>query len=298
MSIIVGIVILNHNTADDVYTAIKAISENTFVSFKICVVDNSTNRDKSVSKAKLSQDVDLIELKENCGYAHDNNVGIKHLVTAYAPSYILVMNPDVTIVNRNTIDNLVSKLESSDVNICGIQPLVWTPRYGDSPRNQINIRSCMSYIDCCISSFHPLKSIFRHRYDDMIFRRQMPYNTDLEFNVPSGCFFITKTDIFKRVGFFDDRTFLYNEEVILGHKMKSLGCRYLLDVNNYVVHEQGVSTGAKTVKVSRFLTKCQKESLIVYMKNYLKCNVLQIMFVSLLIELNYVGRLVKYNIFK
>ena len=54
----------------------------------------------------------------------------------------------------------------------------------------------------------------------MVYYKERPYERLIDFEVPSGCFFIIKTDAFMKVGMFDERTFLYAEEIILGYKLK------------------------------------------------------------------------------
>lgn len=292
----VGIVVLNFNTARDVYTCLESILKHTHLSYKICIVDNSTDNSRTVDKSKLSNGIDFIRLESNRGYAHDNNIGIDYIISSYNPEYILVMNPDVTIIHDYTIDNLINKIKNTKGYICGIQPLVWTPRFGDDPSMQINIRSCMSYFECCISSFHPLQSIFKKRFAKTIYKDKMPYKNDIKFEVPSGCFFITKTKILQKVGLFDDRTFLYNEEVILGYKLKQEGYSYLLDTDVVVQHEQGVSTGALKKTVSKKLIGYHRDSLDIYVKDYLKVSMLKVYFLHFLIYLNYLGKLAKYNL--
>lgn len=298
--VIVGIVLLNYNTAVDVENAIASIKKFTHIPYRICVVDNnSCKEEQDKLRGFNSQEADFIFLDENKGYGFGNNEGVRFLKDKYAPQYLLIMNPDVSIIADNTIDDLVYKLESNkENNICGIQPLVWTPRLGIEANKQINIRSLMSYWDCCISSFHILGVIFKKRSSKLVYRLEMPYTKDIIYEVPSGCFFIVNSELFKKIGYFDSKTFLYNEEMMVGFKFDQIGYKFLLSVDHKVQHEQGVSTGERKNKVSIFVKKCQKQSLNVYMRDYLKVGLFKIMLVDMLIELNYIGKYVKYNILK
>lgn len=298
--IVIGIILLNYNTAVDVKNAIVSIKKYTHISYRICVVDNcSRNDERDKLKSFNSHVADFIFLDENKGYGNGNNEGVRYLQEKYAPKYILIMNPDVTIIEDNTIDDLIYKLECNrGKNICGIQPLVWTPRLGIEANKQINIRSLMSYWDCCISSFHVLGAMFKKRSSKLVYRSEMPYTKDMKYEVPSGCFFIVDSELFKKIDYFDSKTFLYNEEMILGYKFNKLGYKFLLSVDHIVQHEQGVSTGEGRNKVSAFVKKCQKQSLCIYVKDYLNVGLLKVIFVGLLIELNYLGKYFKYNILK
>lgn len=299
-NVLLGIVLLNYNTSNDVINAINSIVKFTHIPYRVCIVDNnSTEEEKRKLKEIETPSADVLFLSSNGGYGNGNNDGIKYLVNKYAPKYLLIMNPDVTIITDNTIDDLVLKLENSKHDrICGIQPLVWTPRLGNDANMQINIRSVMSYWDCCISSFHILGLIFKKRSARLIYKDEMPYVRDLKYEVPSGCFFIVNAELFKQVGYFDPNTFLYNEEVIIGYKFNQLGYKFLLSVDHKVQHEQGVSTGQRKNKVSSFVKKWQKHSLNIYMKDYLKVGSFKIMLADMLIDLNYLGQYVKYNILK
>lgn len=296
----VGIVLLNFMTSDDVKNALVSIEKYTHIEYVVCVVDNNSGKEECRKLELLkSKSVDIVYLERNYGYGNGNNEGIKYLQEKYAPQYLLIMNPDVSIVEDCTIDDLVKKLEENKINkICGIQPLVWTPRLGKEANRQINIRSVMNYWDCCISSFHILGALFKNRSSRLIYRDEMPYVKELIYEVPSGCFFIVDTALFKQIGYFDTNTFLYNEEVIIGYKFNQLGYKFLLSVDHIVQHEQGVSTGQGKNMVSSFVKKWQKHSLNIYMKDYLKVGSFKVMFVDMLIELNYLGKYVKYNILK
>lgn len=296
----IGIVLLNYNTSNDVCTAVASIKKYTHISYRICIVDNnSCKKERDKLKTFDFEAVDFLFLDKNGGYGSGNNEGIKYLIDKYDPQYILVMNPDVSIIENNTIDDLIYKLDKyKDNNICGIQPLVWTPRLGMEANRQINIRSVMTYWDCCISSFHVLGTLFSKRKSKLIYRDEMPYVKDLIYEVPSGCFFIVNSNLFRQIGYFDSKTFLYNEEMIIGYKFNQLGYKFLLSVDHKVQHEQGTATGEKQNKVSAFVKKCQKQSLNVYMKDYLNVGRLKVMIVDILIEVNYIGKILKYNLFK
>ena len=300
MEVKIGIVLLNYNTSSDVICATEFIKLYTHIPYEICVVDNDSNKEEKEKLSTLHEDyVHVVYREVNDGYAKGNNAGIEYLMAHYKPKYLLIMNPDVSVIEDFTIDHLVNKLESfKDDKVCGIQPLVWTPRLGDDPRVQVNIRAVKSYWDCCINSFHLLGAIFQKRANRLIYKNEMPYEKDLLFEVPSGCFFIVDANLFRKIGYFDKRTFLYNEEYIIGYKFKELGYNFYLYTGHKVQHEQGVSTGANRKKVSFRLTRFEIASLNVYLKYYLNAGHAKVIFVDFLVYINYIGRYLKYNLMK
>ena len=96
----IGIVLLNYNTAEDVKNAIRSIGKFTHIPYRICVVDNNSSKE---DRAKLrtigSQIVDILYVDKNEGYGSGNNQGAKYLQKKYSPPYMLIMNPDVSIIN-------------------------------------------------------------------------------------------------------------------------------------------------------------------------------------------------------
>lgn len=300
MGIDLGIVLLNYNTPHDTLCAIDSLQKFTHITYKICVVDNSSDDKKRVPKDKVDSNiVDVLYLNENKGYADGNNKGVDYLISKYTLPFVLIMNPDVQIIKDYTLDSLLRKLSVQDDTVCGIQPLVWTPRFGSEPALQCNIRTVKNYFDCCISCFHPFQYIFKKRFRRMVYEDLKPYKKDVVFEVPSGCFFIIKTTVVKEIGgLFDSNTFLYNEEFILGYKIKEKGYHFLFDVSQIVQHEQGGSTGQNKVMISPLYKKHHKQSLGVYLKDYLKVGKISISFINFLIDLNYWGKYLKYNILK
>ena len=126
------------------------------------------------------------------------------------------MNPDVLVLDNGTIEGMIEQIETKD-HIVGGQPLVWNCYYGDDAALQQNIRVVPTYMDLCMLSFEPLKILMRSRYKRMIYQNRMPFNEEIEYRVPSGAFFLIKANIFDEMGKFDEETFLYYEEHIIGN---------------------------------------------------------------------------------
>lgn len=283
-----GVVILNFKTAEDAINAAKSViqcSEND--SYKICIVDGGSNTEydiSTLSKCKLPN-TDVLICNENKGYGVGNNFGIRYLLDKYSPEYIVVMNPDVLMIDKGTIEGIIDNIEK--MGAIGGQPLVWTKWKKETAENQINIRNVYNYQECLIESFFLLKKIFRKKYENSIYKKEMPYHKNLEYYCPSGAFFIIKAESFQKLGLFDEKTFLYNEEIILGYKIHSIN-QYMILVPKYkVIHESGKSIGSNSKKVSKFAMEQNKKSMRIYLQNYLKVGRIRTFLVMLLMELNY-----------
>lgn len=285
-----AVLILNYNTVEDAILAASSIVKNAISDdYIICFIDGYSTKKNQIEKFKASNihNSCILQLDNNAGYAKGNNAGFKYLLTKYTIENLVIMNPDVEVKSYGMIDALIERLHSLDESYCGIQPLVWTPRVSSEANRQICIRKVYSYFDCIIDSFYPIRKLFIKKYQEMVYFKERPYERLVDFEVPSGCFFIIKTDAFLKADLFDERTFLYAEEIILGYKLKKLHYKFVLDPSWFVVHEGGKSTGAHDASVSSFVAKEQSKALDVYLKYYLNCGVLKASFVKFLFMFTY-----------
>ncbi len=295
-----AVVILNFRTANDAINAAKSVAKHAQNDkYKICIIDGGSNSDNDTRM--LSQcdveNTEVLFLDENKGYAGGNNAGIRFLTTKYNIQYIVVMNPDVMVVEKATIEDVICEIERDDLFVGG-QPLVVTEWKKQPANEQINIRRVFSYFDCVVESFHLFKKIFARRYKRYVYLDKIPYVEPIKYEVPSGAFFVIKRSFFEKVGLFDEKTFLYNEEPILGHKIKNMGKSMVLVPKHKVLHESGKSIGSNPKRVSRFAFKENQKSLIIYMRDYLKVNRFQVFVVLFLGRLNFSIKEVKYFVLK
>lgn len=274
-----AVIILNYKTHKDVIQAVKCVYENAEDSFGIVIVDNDSDEDQYLIQLQNDK-TKILFLHENMGYARGNNKGAEHVLSLWNPKYLVFMNPDVLIDKKGTIENTIQEAEKH----CAIggQPLVNTIGNNWPPNKQVNIRRVRNYSDILVSSSIILKSIFRRKFERTIYGEKMPYNNCVRYEVPSGAFFIIEAKCFKDVGGFDERTFLYNEEEILGYKLKKRNQFFVLNPNYIVRHMQGISTGAHGGIINRFSMKCERDSLNIYMREYLRCGWIKVIGVNLL----------------
>ena len=100
------------------------------------------------------------------------------------------------------------------------------------------------------------------------------YSKDLnEVEVVSGCFFGIKDSSLESVGDFDEGTFLYFEENILGYKLKNKNIKTYVDDRVSVIHNLSVSVDKNVKKYKKY--KILMNSLFYYEKNILKSNIIR-----------------------
>lgn len=248
------VIIVNWNTRDmlrDCLYSLKRNSDNQNV--KIIVVDNSS-KDESIEMVQaLFPEVKIINSGENIGFGRANNLALPYADTPF----ILFLNPD-TIVLENTIQKMVDflkadplagattcKLKFADgvVHTLGLQ---WFP----TPLNQL------------------ITLLFITAKTEQIFRKLIPYHDPNESGYVSkicGACIMVRRDVIDQVGYFDERFFMYGEDVDLSRRIISAGWKlyYLSDAE--IIHNVA---GAGKNSTSQFSTLMTCESIAKLMQKY------------------------------
>lgn len=281
-----AVVLLNYYTNEDVLTAIESIKESAIDdNYRIVVVNiNEKNR----NPMHVDDDkVEIINIDENKGFAFGNNVGVCFAAEKIFSKYVVIMNPDTKILRTGTIDRLIEHIDhfrANDASLVGGQPSIRTK---DS--ESLSIRRVYSYFDSIIQVFFPLRVLFKTRYKRMWYK-DLDDGTSTNFvkyEVPAGNFFIIDTNFFwDQLSGFDTDTFLYEEEIILGYRLKKRGFHLILDRNEEVFHEQGKSTNSHK-RLSYFAFQHMIHSKNVYLKKYLQVSKLSIILLDVLFLTNF-----------
>lgn len=274
-----GIIILNYNTWEESIRCVESIIQNTKIPFQVYLVDNfSTRKLSETEKEKLNLlNVELIYNKKNSGYAAGNNVGLKK---AYQDgcNQFLISNSDI-LVKDNSIDKMCEFAQSSeDIGVVG--PLIFDPEGNQQPIYMLSKLTAVGKIKNMMLST-PIRKAFK-KFEDGFVMYEKPSKPMKVFGVSGCCFLITKC-CYENVFPFDEHTFLYEEEYILGCRLEEKRISAYILPNSYIIHAEGVSTGG----ISEFSYSCLMESEQYYLKNYLHSNVIMRWLIKCLRQLNW-----------
>lgn len=283
-----AVIILNYNVASDAIKAAKsvissAINEN----YIICLADNgSTKNNEDLFSLNLAH-TKVFMWEKNLGYAQGNNKAMRLLEKEYDYDYVVIMNPDVLIEEQGVIETLISDLERENEMVIGAQPLIHHLDRGGRAEDQCQVRRLHTYFDELIVQSSFLKKIFKKRLNNISYSSQIPYYKPFYFEVPSGCFFVISTKAFKKVNYFDERTFLYQEEFILAHKIKSIGGKFILIPQVKVEHYHGKSTGNRNKGMTPIGHKALVDSVSLYLREYVKSPAVAVWLLAFMMKVEY-----------
>jgi len=203
--------IVTHNSADVIGTLLTSLFEHTAAPLSVYVVDNGST-DDTVARVKASFPDVTVLTQDNLGFGAGHNAVLDRLTSTYHA----VINPDI-VLREDTLSALCTFLdEHSDVVMA--TPLIQNPDGSPQyvPRRAPKRRYLLS------RKLERFGGVFR-RWRDEYTMRNAPLDAPIEITFCTGCFFIIRTDLFKQLGGFDERFFLYCEDADLTRRALGYG---------------------------------------------------------------------------
>jgi GT2 family glycosyltransferase len=196
----------------------------------VYLIDNSPKSFDAFQGWTPPPRVIVISTRRNLGYGRANNLAIRDSVRKH--DYHLVCNPDITL-GPQTLQKLHALLESRpDVGLCG-------PRVvGTDGQLHYLCKRAPSPADLAIRRFAPRSWFTAQRaYYEM---RDHSYELPMEPPFVSGCFMFLRSSVLSRLDGFDERYFLYLEDVDLSRRAAVIARNlYFPEVQVVHVHHQG-----------------------------------------------------------
>ncbi len=207
MAIDLTISIVNWNTRDELRDCLTGIfAQETPISLEVIVVDNrSTDGSVQMLRAEFADRVTLIANSDNRGFGAGHNEAILQS----AGRYVLVLNPDSTI-STDVFAPLVAFMDANpDIGVLG--PRILNP----DGTLQFSARRFPSMI----------AGLFRHTVLGRLFpknrfvRRYLmvdeSHDSTIDVGWVSGCAMLLRREMLDEIGLFDERFFMYCEDVDL-----------------------------------------------------------------------------------
>lgn len=272
----VALVVLNYNDYENTQKYVEVMKTYNVID-KIIIVDNKSSNEGELDKLDVLKNdkIDIVQTDKNGGYAYGNNYGLRYIDNTYENrfDYIIISNPDIS-VEEDTIEKVI-KFMSENINVAIASPRMHFPN-GPARRSAWKKRTFLVDVASSTRITEILLYPFLKKGE---FRDELKEDI-LKVFATAGSFFIAKHDKFKEVGYFDENTFLFFEEDILGAKMYEKGYE-IYNLNNLkFIHYDSQCIG-------RLMNMFRKQDIlfdsrIYYHKKYNKINSLQICVLQIL----------------
>ncbi len=205
----------------------------------------------------------LLEAKRNGGYGAGNNLGVWYSCQVLGADYVLIANPDVEFS-----DKLVSRLAlllKSHPKLGAVSAAMEDPVYG----RQRNGWPMHGFWGSLARSGPVSRRLFGKalEYGGRYFQGKQAVYVD----ALHGSLLMVDGAKFKECGGYDEGVFLYNEEEILGARLKGKGYKSALLLTDSYVHRHSQSI-SKTYQGAWQRQKLRNKSALYYYRKYLKVN--------------------------
>ena len=225
------------------------------LSIEVIVVDNASSDDSVQMVKREFPWVKLIVSQENLGYAGGNNLGAKE----FRGRYLLILNPDTEIV-RNALQKMVAYLKAHPaVGAVGPQLLNSDGSVQSSRRRFPGLATAF---------FKDAPFIWRWFPDNRFVRAHtmadLPDGEIQPVDWLVGAAIMTRREVWQAVGAFDERFFMYSDEVDWCHRCQDLGWEiHYLPTAQIVHHHRGSAYQVGRTTQLRF-----HQSRVLYLRKY------------------------------
>lgn len=214
-----SVIILSYNTKDLLKKCLESVINctPTDIKIEIIVVDNASTDGSASMVERNFPEVKLIRSKKNLGYAKGNNLGIR----ASLGEYVLILNSD-TVIKKGAIDKLVNFLEKNkQIDIVG-------PRL-------LNVDG--SFQANC-GRFPNLPVVFVMLFKEHWGSKYVRWSPETSQFVDwlMGAAFMARKRVFEKVGGFDEKIFMYMEEVEWFYRAKKAGMKSYFLKDAEIIH--------------------------------------------------------------
>jgi N-acetylglucosaminyl-diphospho-decaprenol L-rhamnosyltransferase len=225
----VAAVVVNYNAASALCDCVESLEASGVT--EIVVVDNASTDDSMALLAKCSPNVRLVSSPDNLGFGRGANLGARFT----AAEYLLVCNPDL-VVKPDAVQRLATALdESPAVALAG--PMLREP-------SGLVYPSGREFPGMAEAVGHGFIGLFwgGNPWTQRYRRIGQEQHRSRDADWVSGAVFLVKRKAFDQVGGFDERYFMFVEDVDLCWRLRKAGWRIRYVAEAEVVHQQGLST--------------------------------------------------------
>jgi len=204
--------IVTYNSMDTIETTVRSLLEHTReIPFRLYIVDNRSKDGTADFIRRHFPEVTVLENAKNAGYGGGHNTVLPLLES----DYHVILNPDVEI-REDVIGKIAAYLErNADIGM--VSPRIC----GRDGRDQILGKRDPTLRYLLASRFRGRERARKRLREYAML--DAPRDAVFDIENATGCFMLLRTEIFKRIGGFDDRFFLYFEDSDLTRRARALG---------------------------------------------------------------------------
>ncbi len=233
-TVLLSIVIVTYQSRAEIGACLESIPQELCGEpVEVIVVDNDSKDGTLQAIREAYPGVNASSSGANLGFGRANNLGI-----SYARGrFVLFLNPD-TILNRNALEGCLQRLMSeSDIGIISPKLLLETGEMDLACR-----RSVPTVWDGFMRASGLARIFPRVRLCAGYNLTYLPENETYSVGAVNGAFMMIPRRVLDEIGPFDEKFFMYGEDLDLCHRCSLAGYKVIYDGRYAVIHLKGRSS--------------------------------------------------------
>lgn len=222
------IAILNYNSGEYLRRCLQSINEvKNEAEISVVVIDNNSTDESFKNSKDKFKNTEFVENKDNPGFSKGYNPTLKKIKT----EFILLLNPDC-LLRKGVIKKILEDFEEDEsVGAATCKILL--------PDGKTDLTAHRGFPT-------PWASLLYVLGNDREYHLTNKLSNDIhEVDSIAGAFFMTRKAVLEKVGYLDEKFFLYGEDLDLSLRIKNSGYKIFYDPTVEITHFKGISSGLK-----------------------------------------------------
>ncbi len=226
LSVDLSVIIVNYNTRDLLADCLRSVyASAASLNCEIIVVDNGSSDDSGDMVRQEFPQATLIRSLVNCGYGCANNLGLRQA----RGSFLLLLNPDTVLPESALRDMLTFMADHPDAGVAGPKLVLADGSLDLACRRSFPTLEVAFYRLVGLSRRYPSSPRY-NRYN----LGYLDPNEVAEVDSVVGAFMLIRRQALDQAGLFDERFFMYAEDIDLCYRIK-MECGWKVYYNPKVV---------------------------------------------------------------
>jgi GT2 family glycosyltransferase len=250
----VDIIIVNWNAGDQLRTCLSSIpsGDASYVIVRVVIVDNASSDASLNGLDSLGLPLTIIRNTSNRGFGAACNQGVADSTA----DYLLFLNPD-TRLDATSLSRPISYMEdvrNSEVGVCGIRLI---DDLGTACRTCTRLPTPRHFFSQMVG----LDKLLPRRFPSH-FMNEWDHTNSQDVDHVIGAFYLIRTPLFQQLNGFDERFFVYLEDLDLSWRVRKAGHRIHFLAEAQAYHKGGGTSDQ--VKAARLFYSLRSRNLFGY----------------------------------
>lgn len=231
MSKPLSVCIVTYNNEDKAANAVSSVKKHTALPYTLFISDNGSTDGTVKAVCNVDSNAVIIENGGNLGFGKAHNKVLGRLDSKYHA----VVNPDITI-DYDVFSEICEYMDKHP------EVVMATPKILSVDGSEQHLPKRLPKLKYLAARRLKLSKKLADEYT----RADEVIDKPIEIDFCTGCFFVIRTEVFEKIGGFDERFFMYFEDTDITVRSKQYG-RVMFLPDSHVTHIWEQSS-AKSIK--------------------------------------------------